>query len=82
MRSVLARGAHVVMLVATAAVACVALRWLWLEYMLFGLAVSALVLFGGYYLLPSHRLAPHSVSLGLFVGAALGTLLGATAALS
>jgi hypothetical protein len=82
MHSVLARSTHVAILVASAVVACVALRWLWVEYMLFGLAASGLLVFGGFQLLPSRHLVLHSFFLGLSVGAAIGTFLGATAALS
>ncbi|MDM4766571.1 hypothetical protein [Pelomonas sp. SE-A7] len=73
---------NIALLLIAIAASFVGLYWLWTEYMLFGLALSATLLFGGARLLPSRLVQMHSISLGLAIGAAAGTFVGAAKALS
>jgi hypothetical protein len=53
--------------------------WLWREYTLWAIILSAFLLFGGATMLPERNTHAHAASLGLCIGVFIGGVFGAAA---
>lgn len=69
----------VTVLLLSAVATGIACFWLWREYTLFAIILSAFLLFGGATMLPERNTHVHAISLGFCIGVFIGSVLGAAA---